>query len=310
MSSISVVIPAYNAGAFIGETLQSVVEQKGVDICDIAVCDDLSKDNTAEVVKSFADRGVRYLRNEKNLGPPGNFNRCLEVATGDYVALFHADDVMLPGNLAKKVAVLDERPSVGLVHSNAIYIDEYGVRGNQFRERDEDEFVKGSEAFRAWLGSDNHVVAPSVVMRRSVVEQVGRFEEGITHTQDLNYWLRAAAVTDVGYLAEPLILYRQHSGQDTKRYSAARLIREDFLARWWACRWAEREGHAEGVDLRAVRAAMRRKYLIRALNRAERELAAGGREETGKLLALAREIDVKSIASLAYARLAIKYWLS
>lgn len=309
MSKISVVIPAYNAGEFIGETLRSVVEQEGVEICDIAVCDDQSKDDTAEVVKSFADRGVRYLRNEKNLGPPGNFNRCLEVASGDYVALFHADDVMLPGNLAKKMAALEAHAAAGMAHSNAIYIDETGKRGGLHVEGARDYQRKGADVFKAWLGENNEIVAPSVVMRRSVAERVGRFEVGITHTQDLNYWLRMAAAADVVYLAEPLVLYRQHAGQDTKRYSPARLIREDYLALRWACDWAESQHLAGELELAARIPEMRAKYRVRALNRAEQARVAGEREDAGKLLALAREIDPKVVFSAPYWRQLVAFWL-
>jgi len=324
---LTVSIPAYNAGTYLAETMASILDQELWDY-ELVVCDDRSTDGTAEVARSFHDSRIRYELNPENLGPPGNFNRCLDEATGEYVCIFHADDVMQPDNLAQKIEWLDQYPHVGLVHSNAVYIDEHGAEGELVLAADIPASIRsGVELFDEWLRTDNEVVAPSVVMRRSVVEQVGRFETGITHTQDLNFWLRMAATADVAYIAEPLIKYRRHSGQDTNRYSQARLIREDWLARKWAFREARGAGYGvrgirsedrsrDNVPLtwrsevsgrrRAQMGYLQDKYSIRALNSAERCLAEGDCEEGRKLVILAAQIKPLVRLNKQWLRLRVK----
>ena len=300
---VSVVIPAYNAAEFIGLTLRSVLGQSLSDF-DVVVCDDCSRDGTENVVRSFDDPRIRYVRNERNLGPAGNFNACLDHATADIVCLFHADDVMTPDNLARKLAVLERHPNVGLVHSNARYIDPTGRElGFANPPGDEETVVPGAEAFVDWWEERHSVNAPSVVMRRSVVETVGRFENGITHTQDLNYWLRMALYADVAYLSAPLIEYRQHPGQDSNKYSPSKLIREDFMARELAM--ARAGARVQGAARMMAQA--RGKYAIRALNRAGARLHAGDVREARALLGLTARIQPRRCVTADYIRLAVKY---
>jgi hypothetical protein len=299
---VSVVIPAYNAAPFLEEALDSVLAQ-GDTVAEVIVCNDRSQDGTGEIARSYAGRGVVHVLNERNLGPAGNFNACLDRATAEFVCLFHADDVMQPGNMERKVAVLARHPGCGLAHSNARIVDSAGLGISLAHpETDTESIQPGLEAFRDWWDGRHSVVAPSVVMRRSVVEKVGRFETGITHTQDLNFWLRMAAAADVAYLAEPLILYRQHPGQDSKRYAPSRLIQEDFLARVWAL---ARAG-ATVPGAAALREQAGRTYAIRALNTAEQRMNDGDVAEVRALLALVRRIGWRWTLSRDYLRLQLK----
>ena len=281
MSTISVVIPAYNAAAFIGETLTSVLAQD-VPIKSIVVCDNLSSDGTVDVIRSYAGRGVRFVHNPRNLGPTGNFNACIREAEGDYICLFHADDVMAAGNLSKKLTFLEAHPEVGFVHSNAMQIDPGGqALGLQWKPGENPVGVEaGVVAIRRWLEGENTVVAPSVVMRKRCCDEVGFFEERITHTHDLEYWLRLAARWDVGYLDEPLVLYRRHPGQDTRRYDEARRRREEYACR----RYALDKESARLPESRIWRRALDRKYGARCLSSAYVESVAGRKLSAWELL--------------------------
>ena len=119
MPKIQIFIPAYNAARFIGQTIESALAQDVANL-EIVVLDNASSDDTVTVVERYADRGVRCVRNDVNIGAIGNHNRALELATADFVKLLSADDVLLPGTLAKQVAVLDRHPDVGVVSCNCI----------------------------------------------------------------------------------------------------------------------------------------------------------------------------------------------
>jgi glycosyltransferase involved in cell wall biosynthesis len=91
---VDILIPAYNAAATLRATLNSVRLQT-LPLESVTVVDDGSTDATADIAGSF--KGVRYVRNERNLGCSGNWNRCLDLATGDLVCLLHSDDLLVPG---------------------------------------------------------------------------------------------------------------------------------------------------------------------------------------------------------------------
>src|SRR5262245_38069219 len=122
---VSVCIPTYNGSAFVAEAIRSVLDQSLSDL-ELIVVDDASTDTTVEVAGSFADQRLRLVTSRVNRGLVGNWNRCVELAGGRYLCIFHQDDVMLPDNLAAKAKLLEANPRVGFVHSNVLQV---GPRG-------------------------------------------------------------------------------------------------------------------------------------------------------------------------------------
>lgn len=103
---VSVIMPAYNAQAFINEAIDSVLCQTFED-WELIVVDDCSIDETARQVLSYADGRIRYLKNTVNLGVARTRNRAIDAALGEYVAFLDSDDAWLPHKLAAQVEVLD-----------------------------------------------------------------------------------------------------------------------------------------------------------------------------------------------------------
>ena len=104
---VSVCIPTYRGGGTIGAAIESVLAQSLADF-ELIVIDDGSPDDTGAIVERFADPRLVYRRNERNLGPQGNWNRCLEVAKGEYFKLLPHDDLLHPRCLERQVAVLED----------------------------------------------------------------------------------------------------------------------------------------------------------------------------------------------------------
>lgn len=114
---ISVLIPTYNYGRFLDETIQSVLSQTYTDF-ELVVVDNCSTDNTIEVVQPYlVDKRVRFYRNETNIGLVGNWNKCLELAQGEYIKFLCADDKFHPLLLQQFAAVMEQHPQVMLVTS-------------------------------------------------------------------------------------------------------------------------------------------------------------------------------------------------
>jgi glycosyltransferase involved in cell wall biosynthesis len=219
MPKVSVCIPSYNGARYLGETIESVLAQDSSDY-ELVICDNASTDDTPRVARSFPDRRVRYVRFDAFVSQSANWDRCLDLAAGDYVVLLHADDLVRPGFLRRALAVLDAHRDVALVHCSVQHIAADGAPLHIQKLYDEDRVDTGDALCRRLL-IDGCVVNPAGVMvRRTAYEAAGRFSEEIVWGADWHMWLRIALHNRVAYLAEPLAVYRQHPESGTSRVMA------------------------------------------------------------------------------------------
>ncbi len=207
---VSVVIPTYNRAHLIGETLESVLAQTFGDYESVVV-DDGSTDNTRSVLKKVAPE-ARYIYQE-NKGIPEVLNVCIREARGEYIQHLGSDDVLIEDTLARSVTLLDAHPEVALVHGAAWLIDGDSKRFSVSRPAfaTGDYIRSGREEIRDLLFS-NHIVAPTVMVRRQVMLDTGLFDARFGLYEDWNLWTRIAKKHDIAYCHEPLVNYRVHSG--------------------------------------------------------------------------------------------------
>jgi glycosyltransferase involved in cell wall biosynthesis len=215
MSKVSVCIPVYNGSAYIAESINSVLAQTYEDF-HLIVCDNCSTDNTEEIVRSFHDPRLTFIRNSENLGLVGNANRCLEISKGEYVCIWHHDDVMLPANLEYKVHLLDEHPEVGFVHSNLILIDEMGeiIAPEIWNEDSRRDYIEDGltllKKYLSYLPFGASLFIGAVLARRKCYEKVGRFNPEFPHCNDSEMWIRMMLFYNVACIGTPLVKYRVH----------------------------------------------------------------------------------------------------
>ncbi|PPS41151.1 glycosyltransferase family 2 protein [Chroococcidiopsis sp. TS-821] len=124
---VSIGMPVYNGEVYLEAALNSLLAQTFEDF-EIIISDNGSTDKTEDICRAYAaqDRRIRYYRNEQNLGAGWNFNRVLELSTGEFFRWACHDDVCAPELLAQCVAVLDAHPEVVLAYPKTIVINEYG----------------------------------------------------------------------------------------------------------------------------------------------------------------------------------------
>ena len=124
---VSVCIPTYRGAAFLAAAIDSVLNQSYPDF-EVWILDDNSPDDTQAVVARYSDPRVKYVRNAHNLGPEGNWNRCLELAQGKYFKLLPHDDLLADDCLEQQVAVLekDTAKEIALVFGSREIIDPQG----------------------------------------------------------------------------------------------------------------------------------------------------------------------------------------
>lgn len=214
---VSVCIPTYNRSEYLREAIESVLMQSFSDF-ELIICDNASIDNTTEVVNSFCDSRITYHRNTENLGSFNNVNLCLKLAKGEYITIFHDDDVMLQDNILDKVSFLDAYPKAGLVHSNTYYIDGLGKTIGMFWKENTNKklIAKGKNCFRDLFLGHNTICFPAVFLRRECYENLGGFEE--MPYCDWELWMRISLSYDIGCISKPLIKYRRHANDDSRNH--------------------------------------------------------------------------------------------
>lgn len=235
---VSVCIPVYNGSEYIAESIDSVLVQTYKDF-ELIVCDNCSTDNTEEIVRSFNDSRIRYVRNQKNLGGVGNANRCLELALGDYIYILHHDDCMMPDNLERKVRLLDEHPDVGFVHSNLLLIDSKGevIASNIWNEDSRHDYIEnGIKVFQRFVTDLPHganIFIGAVLARRECYVRIGGFSPELPYCDDSEMWMRMALFFNVACIGTPLLKYRVHPASATSSlgdHTSIPFLTEHYLA--------------------------------------------------------------------------------
>ena len=213
---VSVCIPTYRGVAHLRAAIDSVLEQT-LDNLELIVIDDNSPDGTAELVAEYSDPRIRYLRNPVNLGPEGNWNRCLSEARGIYFKLLPQDDLLYPDTLERQVRVLeqDRSESIALVFGARTILN---AAGRSIMQRGYPGGKEGRVAARELVRrcvryGTNLIGEPgSVLMRKSLANAVGPFDGSIPYVIDLDYWVRLLGHGDGYYLPEPIAAFRVSAG--------------------------------------------------------------------------------------------------
>lgn len=189
----------YNAAAFIGDTLRSILAQDVAGL-EVVVVDDASTDRSCAVVDAIGDPRLRLVRNPQNQGAATTWNRALSEVGGRYVKLVCHDDTLAPGALAAQVAALEAHPEVALVAGRRDIVDEDGrtllrARGLAGLAG----VVPGRQAIRATVRSGTNIFGePAAVMtRRELISRCGPFSSARPYVIDLDYWCRMLRLGDL-----------------------------------------------------------------------------------------------------------------
>lgn len=229
---LSVCLPTYNAGGFLSQAIDSILNQTFKDF-EIIIIDDGSTDNTPEIINRYLakDKRIKYFQNAENIGIFHNWNKCLDYATGDYITMFAQDDVMLPKNLETKVKILDENPNLGLVTSSVKIIDAKGNLNQwDWANYADDKLAKGRDWVLNNLGEANPICCPFVLMNRWALEKVGgKFNTNYAYASDFEMWLKIGLIADLYFIKETLGYYRWHDSNKTHSFNDIYKTEEHLL---------------------------------------------------------------------------------
>jgi len=205
---VSIVIPSYNQGKFIRETIQSCLDQDYRPI-EIIVQDGVSKDETVAVLKSFVALELSWV-SEPDKGVVDALNKGLARARGQILTIQSSDDVFLPGAIRAAVAALLQNPGAGLVYGDVRHIDADSVTTG--------EDVQGEFDLADYLGRFMYIPQPGTCFTRAAMDRAGRWREAYSYAADADFWLRIATRFPVLKLKRFVAAYRYHPEQrDTQK---------------------------------------------------------------------------------------------
>lgn len=236
--TVTVIIPAYNAAAFVAEAIESVLRQSYSNF-ELIVIDDGSTDDTASVVATFRDDRLRLVQHA-NQGLSQSLNRGIDLSRGEIIAFLDADDVWLPHKLERELAVFDNEEEVGLVFSDFVRFDECGINTqSQFTfytglqalptraAKVGSARIVTNDAFVSFIGLGEFPAYHSAIAVRRTVLGTTRFmdvrkdERGvIVFLEDLAFFPRIFARTHVAFLSDTLMHMRRHENNSTIFYNS------------------------------------------------------------------------------------------
>lgn len=207
--AVSVIIPAYQTAAFIGETLDSVFRQTFADF-EVIVVNDGSPD-TKELEHALApylDRIV-YITQE-NGGPSRARNTAIRHARGEFVAVLDSDDLLMPTYLDEQMRRLADDPSLDLVYANGLIFGDSPLAGRTLMDASPSE---GEVTFDQLIDTTCTVLTSCTVVRRRAAVDVGLFDERFRRSEDFHLWARLAFHRyRIGYQRQPLVRHRRRPG--------------------------------------------------------------------------------------------------
>jgi glycosyltransferase involved in cell wall biosynthesis len=212
---VSIMMPAYNVEKFIGQAIESVINQTYPQ-WELILVNDGSKDGTANVIANYRDPRIKVI-SQLNGGESVARNTALKAVKGEYLAFLDADDIFLPNHLELALGYLLAHPESDAVYSDGHYCDGDGnliqtlssFRRGPFQGRIFEELVRASDVFGP---------PTCVVLRHSIISQQDlAFDPAIIIGPDWDFLTRYSEHASFGYINQPTCLYRVHQTNVTLR---------------------------------------------------------------------------------------------
>lgn len=219
MPKVSIIMPVYNASAYLVEAIESLLRQTFDDFIIIAI-DDCSTDDSCAKLKALAschaahDR-IRVFRNRDNRGVTETLNIGLSMVESAYTARMDADDISEPNRLAAQLAVFENAPDIGLVASTVRQFWSDGKETIFPNSLIADDLVPLAMTF------ENPIVHPTVMARTSTFSESNlRYSVHMKHVEDYDLFCRMSQITRIRIIPEPLLRYRMHPEQVSAKFAA------------------------------------------------------------------------------------------
>ncbi|OKP69109.1 hypothetical protein A3842_26315 [Paenibacillus sp. P3E] len=220
MTKISVLMPVFNMAPYIEESICSILTQTYTDF-ELLIIDDGSTDGTLDIIRKFDDRRIKLITHSRNVGLIETLNQGIDLCTGEYIARMDGDDIALPHRFERQVNYMDIHQDCGVCGSQVYLLGLDAITTKPLHH----------EEIRCWQLFQCTIVHPTVMIRKSVLEDHGIKYLNYVHAEDYEIWNRLSAVTQVVNLPEVLLMYRQHSNQISNTHQQVQVIQSERIRR-------------------------------------------------------------------------------
>lgn len=196
---VSIILPTYNgASRYLHESIKSCLDQTHRNL-ELIVVDDCSNDHTPEVIKSFRDHRIRYIRHEKNMRLPSALNTGFRASTGQLLTWTSDDNEYLPCAIEEMVAFLLDHSEANFVYADYRVLHEESGKLELKRLPEQVDLAR------------KNCIGPCFLYTREVYQRVGDYNPKYELVEDYDYWTRVAGQFKMIHYRRPLYVYRQHS---------------------------------------------------------------------------------------------------
>ena len=214
MPRVSVLMPAYNVEKYVGEAIESILNQTYKDF-EFIIINDGSTDNTANIIQEYAkkDKRIKFINNKKNQGLITVLNQGLDLCKGEFIARMDSDDISLPERFAKQIKYMDEHPECGVCGTFAYHFFVSGKKGWIWKQPE--------NVLICDLLKRNPMIHPTVFIRKQVIDNFGiKYNKEYKHAEDYGLWLDLIHYTQIHNIPEVLLNYRVHDTNIGVLYNA------------------------------------------------------------------------------------------
>lgn len=199
--SITVLMPVYNGEKYLREAIDSILQQTFADF-ELLIINDGSTDKSEEIILSYSDSRISYVKSEKNIKLIATLNKGIELAQGKYIARMDADDVSLPHRLQIQFDFMEQNSGVAVCGSWFKVLGDGGKEVKYFSNHDE---IMMKMLYQC------HLCHPTVIMRKSILENfVVKFDARFLHAEDYEFFTRIGEKFKLANIQEVLLSYRHH----------------------------------------------------------------------------------------------------
>ncbi len=204
-------MPVYNGEKYLKLAVQSILDQTLKDF-ELIIINDGSTDKTEEIIKSFSDPRIIYIKNDTNLGLSKSYNTGIRASQGEFIARMDADDISLPDRFEKQMKFLELHPEIGITGGAVILIDKSGKKMKKLEKPSSHIELKWQSLFSTPL------IHPTVFGRAKIFRD-NPYDENLYNSEDYELWSRLIFNTEtkLANQEEPVLYYRVYPESFTQR---------------------------------------------------------------------------------------------
>ena len=213
---VTIIAICYNHEQFIEECLQSIINQTYKNI-ELIIVDDFSVDKSREIMLIFSQKniGINCIFNKYNVGNCRSFNQALKIAKGKYIIDLSTDDVLKPNKIEEQVKKFEESEDIGIVFSDAEYIDEYSNWLGIFYKKN--QRIPEGNIYEEIL-KKSFIMPSSMMIRKSILDKLGGYDENLSY-EDFDFWVRSSRRYDYAYVPQILVQQRILNGSHSTKFT-------------------------------------------------------------------------------------------